>query len=1043
MDDSLFHILWIIIAGCFVFVMQGGFMCLESGFTRSKNSINVAIKNLTDFAVSFVLFWAVGFGIMFGATQGGWFGSTLFTLPFETAGAWMAAFFFFQAMFAATASTILSGAIAERVRFLGYIIMTILVSGLIYPVSGHWAWNGAEGISEGGWLGTRGFIDFAGSTVVHSVGGWVALAALLIMGSRTGRFARGEKPQDITGHNLPLSVLGALLLFFGWFGFNGGSTLEMNESVAVIIANTSLAGAAGAVAMLAAGWAMRGRPDVELVINGALAGLVAITANCHCVSAVSALLIGAVGGWIALLCDRLLEALWIDDAVGAIPVHLAAGVWGTIAVALLGDLTILDTGLTRFEQLQIQLTGIAMTGAWAFGVAFVVLWLVNKIFPLRISPEEELQGLNIAEHGASTELIDLLGAMERQGRAGDLSMRVPVEPFTEVGQIARHYNKVMDLLQRAVARAESIVRGLQDGIVTFATDGTVTSANPGVEKIFGYALDEMLGRPVTALFAGSDGTATLTLPALLQGDEHETELPARRKTGEPFWAEIQISQGEQEGELTYTGLIKDVTERRLAEDALECSRDRIQKQNEALGKLARMEISKSGDFGLMLQEISETAHSVLGVHRVLIWMFENDTSTLRLRALHPNGGTLEGRAVAISLEGAPNLWESLVQGRSLVVSDTWNDPRVAEFWGLYLNKQRVNALLCATVRTGGEPWGVIFAEVTHSRQWHPEEEQFLASMADYVALSWEEAERRLAEQRVRDANTMLERRVQERTHELQQSNAELKQAMEALKTTQTRLVQSEKMAALGELVAGIAHEINTPVGVALTAASHLEKRTGQFNAEFKDGALKKSSLEAFVTTAGESSRMLLSNLQRASELVQSFKKVAVDQSSEALRPFPLRDYVGEVLLSLRPKLKRLKHTIHVEAPEDLEVNSYPGAFSQVVTNFIMNSIVHAYEDDEAGAIRMTFTRNGGELLFVYSDDGKGIPAENLVRIFDPFFTTKRGRGGSGLGLHLVFNLVTTTLGGTIDAESTPGQGTQFTVRMPLCPASVGNGAFSD
>ena len=272
---EVIDILWLLICSGLVFIMQAGFMCLESGFTRSKNNINVAIKNLTDFGISVSLFWAFGFALMFGATYKGWIGHTGFFLPTELEP-FLAAFFFFQAMFCGTATTIVSGAVAERVRFPSYLIVACLLSGLIYPIYGHWAWNGAEAGNFAGWLGKLGFVDFAGSTVVHSVGGWVSLAVLLIVGPRSGRFPKNGPPQKIHGSNIPLSVLGAMLLWFGWFGFNGGSTLALNEQVASIIVNTVLGGVAGMMVALAAGWWRRHIPDVESLVNGALAGLVAI-----------------------------------------------------------------------------------------------------------------------------------------------------------------------------------------------------------------------------------------------------------------------------------------------------------------------------------------------------------------------------------------------------------------------------------------------------------------------------------------------------------------------------------------------------------------------------------------------------------------------------------------------------------------------------------------------------------------------------------------------------------------------------------------------
>ena len=457
MDKSLVDVFWVLICAGLVFLMQAGFTCMESGLTRSKNSINVAIKNITDFGISTILFWAFGFALMFGVSHGTWIGSTGFFSSLDE-GTWPTAFFLFQLMFCATAVTIVSGATAERMRFRSYIIISIILSGLIYPIFGHWTWNGSQNGTTSGWLGMLGFVDFAGSTVVHSVGGWVALAALLVIGPREGRFPPVGTHIKIHGSNLPLSVLGVLLLWIGWFGFNGGSTLALNDQVAGIITNTFLAGAAGSMVTLAMGWMLRKRADVELVIFGAIAGLVAITAPAHVVNAIWALAIGGIGGIVMLGVDYLLEYFHIDDAVGAIPVHLGAGVWGTLAVAIFGETELLNTGLNRWNQLLIQITGIGVCFLWVFSTSYLLFRVLNRFLPLRVTPEDEYIGLNVSEHGATTELLDMFRIMDNQAKTGDMGLRIPVEPFTEVGQIADHYNRVMDALQKATAKTDASLK---------------------------------------------------------------------------------------------------------------------------------------------------------------------------------------------------------------------------------------------------------------------------------------------------------------------------------------------------------------------------------------------------------------------------------------------------------------------------------------------------------------------------------------------------------------------------------------------------------
>jgi Amt family ammonium transporter len=412
--------LWIIVASALVFLMQAGFLCLESGLTRRKNSINVAIKNLADFCLTTVVFWVVGFGLMFGASRGGWFGLSQFTLDFSQSEPLFGAFFIFQVMFCGAAVTIMSGAVAERLKFSSYLIATFFISALVYPVFGHWSWGGLYEGATNGWLNGMGFVDFAGSTVVHSVGGWVSLAIIMVVGARRGRFPKGGKPQRIPPSNLPLATLGAVFLFIGWLGFNGGSTLALNDQVSNILVNTVIAGCIGAVSAGLLGHAVQKRLNVTQFMNGCLGGLVAITANCFAVTTPVAALIGLVGGMIVIFVEELLEYFRIDDAVGAIPVHLGAGIWGTLAVGFYGDLEILGTGLTRVEQVGIQLLGIAACGIWTFGVTFVLLKGVNYVHPLRVSAEHEDIGLNVTEHG-ETEDYDIPG-YTADARAGDASI---------------------------------------------------------------------------------------------------------------------------------------------------------------------------------------------------------------------------------------------------------------------------------------------------------------------------------------------------------------------------------------------------------------------------------------------------------------------------------------------------------------------------------------------------------------------------------------------------------------------------------------------
>ena len=439
--------LWVIDCAILVFIMQAGFMCMETGLSRYKNSINVALKNAADFGVSVVIFWIFGFGIMFGTSYNGFFGTDLFF--FKTEKAEYMTYFVFQAMFVATAATIISGAVAERMKFNGYLIMTVLATGVIYPVVGHWAWSSSYltgSVKSTGWLSDLGFIDFAGSTIVHSVGGWIALAAVIILGPRIGKYSEANKGK-FTGSSFPLAVLGTLILWFGWFGFNGGSNGAMDEAVPLILINTFLAAAFGLLTGLTISYFKYKKPDPFYIILGPLAGLVAITAGCNSMTSVISILVGIIGAIIAIIVNETLNNFEIDDVVGAVPVHLAAGIWGTLAVGIFGDLNILDTGLDRFSQIKIQLIGIVSIGLFTFVSSYTVLSLVNKFYPLRVSPVQEELGLNIAEHNAVSVEHDLISILDKQSETGDLKIRGPQDPFTAGGVIGLYYNKLMSKLE--------------------------------------------------------------------------------------------------------------------------------------------------------------------------------------------------------------------------------------------------------------------------------------------------------------------------------------------------------------------------------------------------------------------------------------------------------------------------------------------------------------------------------------------------------------------------------------------------------------------
>ncbi len=411
---------WTLIAAFLVMWMQAGFALVETGFTRVKNSVNILMKNLLDFCFGTIAFWAVGFGLMF-SIGNGFIGDSGFFLQEKTVQvaqddgtmkevsnfdpiSWtkvpLDCKFFFQLVFAATAATIVSGAMAERTKFASYMVYSIFISLCIYPVSGHWIWGG-------GWLAKLGMWDFAGSTVVHSVGGWMALVGAFVLGPRIGKYGRDGKPRAIPGHNIPLATLGVFILWLGWFGFNPGSTMAaLRNDTSHIVCTTNMAAAAGAIAALFLSKVIFGKWDAGMALNGTLAGLVAITAPCPWVTMWGALWIGVIAGILVVLSILFVEhILKIDDPVGAVSVHGVCGSWGTLALGLwstgTGDASPLP-GLFNGgggTQLINQAIGVGSVFAWAVAGGLIVFYGLKYTIGLRVSPEEEIEGLDVGEHG--------------------------------------------------------------------------------------------------------------------------------------------------------------------------------------------------------------------------------------------------------------------------------------------------------------------------------------------------------------------------------------------------------------------------------------------------------------------------------------------------------------------------------------------------------------------------------------------------------------------------------------------------------------------
>ncbi len=889
MDKSLIDILWVTLSASLVFLMQAGFLCLEAGSTRNKNTINVVIKNIADFGISVLCFWLFGYGLMFGHSHEGWLGLSELAPEVGQGEVWTVVFFLFQAMFCSTAVTIVSGAVAERMRFKAYLAICVFVSGIIYPIFGHWAWNGLDTGNSLGWLGQLGFIDFAGSTVVHSIGGWVALATAILVGPRIGRFSHKRRRPVMVGYDLPTALLGTLLLWLGWFGFNGGSMLALNEAVPGIITNTVLAGSAGLMTPVLLSLSQNQRVRVTAVMNGSLAGLVAITANCHVVTSGSAIVIGAIGSLCMLAAERWLERLHIDDVVGAIPVHLAAGIWGTLAVAIFGDRAIIATGLSRWAQLGAQLTGITVAALWAFGLTWVLWWSIDRRWPLRVSRRDEHMGLNVAEHGAVSDLVDLFTVMRQQERTGDLHLRAPVEPFTPVGQIAARYNRVIGSLEQALARTDAIVATAIETIMTVSRrDLTILTVNPAVRKMFGLAETQLQGQPLTLLLKG------------------------------------HVNEGE--------------------EDPAAIDDDQLLKQV------------------LTTASAEGNPYELLGRRR--------------------NGGTFPVEITAAALQTRRE------DSYTLIVRD------------ITLRKQAEEAIQAA------------------------------------------------------EAKDLKTRQLEATLKELQQA--------------QLQLVHSEKMSSLGQLVAGIAHEVNNPINFIYANLAYVEEYFGDLldllncyraelavaQSETIHRKIQAIDLDYLLADLPKILTSMRGGAERITEIVRSLRDFS-HLGGATLKRVDIHQGLESTLTILGNKLKEAGQRPAINVMRDYgelpTVECYPGQLNQVFMNLLTNAIDALEEKWESRPqqhdlppssdflpeiVIRTEVLEGDRISMSITDNGVGIPEHIQRRILDPFFTTKPVGKGTGLGMSISYQIIVERHHGTLECLSMPGKGTQFIISLPIYQSSL-------
>ena len=1006
---------WVLVSAALVLFMQAGFTALESGLVRSKSSVNVAIKNFANFLVAASLFWLFGFGLMFGSGDGLLGGSSFL---FSGDNAFVSAFFVFQLGFIGTATTLMSGAVAERMRFGGYLVLAAFAAGITYPVFGHWAWGGeavaGHGAGSVGWLRDIGFLDFAGSTVVHSVGGWLALAAIIILGPRIGRFGSGAVP--IRGHDLPVTTLGVFILWVGWYGFNGGSTLALNSEVPEVILNTTLAATFGGLVGMALTWWYDRRPDVATIMNGSLAGLVAITASADIMSPAKAALIGGVGAVVMQAVALGLERRQIDDAVGAVPVHLGAGIWGTLAVGLLGNAAAFPNGNGRLEQIGIQLLGIAVCFVWAFGLGYLVLSLINRRFPFRIDPEGELAGLNIAEHGASTEIADLLSEMDEHRRTGDLARPVRVEPHTEVGQIAAEYNRVLGAISQRTESLQLLRR-------------TAAAANESgsIEEALKLAIDEVCeftGWPIGhALLVGRDDPEKLVSTGLwsLGDDQRWGEFRAATEdstqagdglagvalqTGKPVFVSIDDLQDEPVGSVILTVIQPEANAGpESVEIPLRGSRASRWADWVALGLHAGVAVpvtAGSTVVGVLeffsdesLRPDPELLDLLLSVGTQIGRVVERQRSEEeRLRAL------VDNMPASVYLRD--------LSGRFILVNRQYE-----EFWGVRDEAIRGKTLFetepLSAVAGAPELESQVDRDVLASGTPRRRESQVLRGGEEHVLSDVRFPVLDGSGRTVAIAGIDIDITGQKR-HE-----AELDELLRRVEMARDTAIAAGS--AKTRFLANTSHELRTPLNAIIGFTRLVSRNTEDLPARQVDN-LSKIMVSA---------QHLLALIDEILDL----SRIEAGEIRLELTATPIEEVLIEVTNSLEPLINhpRVRLTIGAE-PSLGPIVTDRDKLKQILLNLLSNAIKYT----EDGLISVGAEAVDDRLLVRVSDSGVGIPEDELDRIFDEFHRADPGGGrrpgGTGLGLTISRRLAR-ALGGDLSVESRRGLGSTFTLDLPL------------
>jgi PAS domain S-box-containing protein len=581
-------------------------------------------------------------------------------------------------------------------------------------------------------------------------------------------------------------------------------------------------------------------------------------------------------------------------------------------------------------------------------------------------------------------------------------------------------------------RAQFMVENTPQEVWLSDVKGNLVYANRAAAASLGYDQAALARMTISDVDPVSGPLFPAQAEAMRSGHLAVFETEHRTRDGRNIPKEIRASHIGLDGKDFICGFAQDISERKRNEAELQARMERIARQQKAIALLATLPAVFQGDVAMVARFITEKAAKVVGAERVGVWLFDKAGTVLDCLDLYQaTPGSHEGGA---RLEETlyRNEFQALRDARYVDAHDALADPRTAGYVEGYLKPLGITSMLDAGIQTGGQNYGVIcFEHVGPRRHWEPDEIAFACQAADQLALAIQNRARREAEETTRKLNLELEDRVELRTQELAKSYTQLRDAFATIERAQEELVRSEKLASLGSLVAGVAHELNTPLGNSLTVATTLAERTYAFQKEMEAGALRRSVLAEFIQGTAQASDLLTRNLFKASDLISHFKQVAVDQTSAQRRPFDLAETLEEVLVTLQPQFKKTPHQMEMAIPSGIRLDSYPGPLGQVITNLVSNALVHGLEGIEAGTVKIEAAAGEAEVVLTVADNGRGISPEHQAKVFDPFFTTRLGQGGSGLGLHIVYSIITRMLGGRIALASQPGQGTTVTLHIPL------------